>query len=136
MCIRVKVVVSGGHLLRAEELGHLAPAGAAGQAGGVGRVRRQRRPSSMLDGRHRLGQRGGLCRLGWNYTNWLRLWLLGGEGRRRRKKKPEDSGILEGSLKNLASTEPHLQPSMHSDRLRLMNLVFRCLHRSYETLVS
>lgn len=32
----------------------------------------------MLDGRHRLGQRGGLCRLGWNYADrlWLCLWLL------------------------------------------------------------
>lgn len=75
VCIRVEVVVTGGHLIWAEEFGHLAPAGTGRQAGGMGCVWRSRRPRSMLDRRHRLGQRGGLCRLRRNYADWLRLWL-------------------------------------------------------------
>lgn len=73
--VRVKVVVSWGHLLRAKELGHLPPPRTAREAGSVGRVRWQRRPWGMLYGRHRLGQRGGLRRLGRNYADWPRLWL-------------------------------------------------------------
>lgn len=75
VCIRVEVVVTGGHLIWAEEFGHLAPAGTGRQAGGMGCVWRSRRPRSMLDRRHRLGQRGGLCRLRRNYADWLSLWL-------------------------------------------------------------
>lgn len=75
VCIRVEVVVTRGHLIWAEEFGHLAPAGTGRQAGGMGCVWRSRRPRSMLDRRHRLGQRGGLCRLRRNYADWLRLWL-------------------------------------------------------------
>lgn len=53
--IRVKVVVSRGHFLRAKELGHLAPPRTAREAGSMGRVWRESRPWGVLDGRHRLG---------------------------------------------------------------------------------
>lgn len=53
--IGVKVVVSRGHLLWVEKLGHLTPPWTAREAGGVGRVRWKRRPRRMLDRRHRLG---------------------------------------------------------------------------------
>lgn len=74
--IRVKVVVSRGHVLWAEELRRLPPPGTTRKAGSVRRVWRQRRPRGLLDGRHRLGQRGGLRRLGWNYADGPRWWLL------------------------------------------------------------
>lgn len=95
VCIRVKVVVSWGHLIWAEELGHLAPPWTSRKAGSMGCVWRTRRAHSMLNRRHRLGQRGGLCRLGWNNTDWLRLclWLL---EKRDKKKKPKDTQIALG----------------------------------------
>lgn len=71
--VGVKVVVPGGHLLRVEELGHLPPARAARQGGSVGRMGR---PRDMVDGGHRLGQRGGLHALRLDDADWLWLLLL------------------------------------------------------------
>lgn len=60
--VGVEVVVPRRHLLRADELADIAPAGTGGQGGVVGRVRDP--AGREVGGGHRFGQRGGLGRLG------------------------------------------------------------------------
>lgn len=106
MCVRVKVVVAGGHLIWAEELGHLAPAGAAGQAGSVRRVRGQRRPHGVLDRRHGFGQGGGLGRLRRNDADGRSsrlLWLETESSRSPRSRQPA-SVCFEAAIKGQQQT--------------------------------
>lgn len=84
VCVGVEVVVARSHLIRAEELGHLAPARAAGQAGGVRRVGAQRGPGGVLDRRHGSGQRSGLGRLGRDDADGLSSRLVGLQAQSRR----------------------------------------------------
>lgn len=86
VCVRVEVVVPWGHLLWVEELCHLAPSRTARQAGSMWGVWGERRPGGVLDGRHRLGQWGGLRRLRLNYADRLWLWLLVLEREKQRRK--------------------------------------------------